>query len=67
MWVEVNKWEGSTLRGPLQNQPHNIPELQAGQEVEVEQDKVFDYIHKLPDGSTEGNETGKLIEAAREK
>ena len=30
--------------------------------VEVSEAKVFDYIHKRPDGTEEGNETGRLIE-----
>ena len=50
------------LRGLLRNQPFNIPDLKAGMEVFVRQEEVFDYLHVLPDGTREGNETGKLIE-----
>jgi hypothetical protein len=32
----------------------------------VREDKIFDYLLVKPDGTREGNETGKLIEA-REK
>jgi hypothetical protein len=36
--------------------------LHAGQEVEVSEAKVFDYIRRHADGSEEGNETGRIIE-----
>ncbi len=62
MWVEVTSWKGDEIRGLLKNDPFNIPELQAGQTVVVSEQEVFDYIRRLPDGSEEGNETGKLIE-----
>lgn len=62
MWVEVTKWEGSSIVGSLQNEPFNIPELKAGARVTVNQPDIFDYILYKPDGSMEGNETGKLIE-----
>ena len=62
MWVEVTAWEGDSIEGLLANEPFNIPDLQAGQQVEVSEADVFDYIRKLPDGTTEGNETAKLFE-----
>jgi hypothetical protein len=62
MWVEVMAWEGTKIRGLLRNQPFNIPDLKAGMEVFVQQEEVFDYLHVLPDGTRQGNETGKLIE-----
>lgn len=61
MWVEITKWEGSKITGLLQNDPHSIPTLHAGQIVTVSEGKVFDYIRRFPDGSREGNETGELI------
>lgn len=63
MWVEITKWEGDKITGLLQNDPFDIPTLHAGQVVVVSEAKVFDYIRKRPDGSREGNETGKLIQA----
>jgi len=62
MWVEIISWNGSKIKGLLKNQPSNIPRLKVGAEVIVNQEDVFDYIHQLPDGSSEGNETGRLIE-----
>jgi len=66
MWVEVSEWNGKEIRGLLQNEPFQIPDLHAGQMVAVQEDEVFDYLRKFPDGKTEGNETGKLIEQQRE-
>lgn len=62
MWVEVIGWD-KQIKGILQNEPFNIPTLRAGAEVYVSQDKIFDYIRNYPDGTTDGNETSKLIEA----
>ncbi len=47
--------------GLLKNEPYNIPGLKGGSEVTIEQEEVFDYIRRFPDGTEEGNETGKLI------
>ncbi|MEL7313145.1 MAG: DUF2314 domain-containing protein [Pseudomonadota bacterium] len=65
MWVEVVSWEGTSIRGLLQNDPYYIPDLRAGAEVEVSMDDVFDYIRRLADGTSEGNETGALIMEAQ--
>lgn len=62
MWVEVTSWQGNTITGLLANEPFNIPTLKAGQIVEVPEADVFDYIRQHPDGTVEGNETGKLFE-----
>jgi uncharacterized protein YegJ (DUF2314 family) len=69
MWVEVASWKGDRIKGLLRNEPFNVPKLHAGQEVDVSEATVFDYIRKLPDGTMEGNETGKVIErvAGRDK
>ncbi|MBI3860486.1 MAG: DUF2314 domain-containing protein [Planctomycetia bacterium] len=62
MWVEISSWKGSKITGLLQNQPRNVPDLHAGQVVEVSEADVFDYIRRRADGTSEGNETGKLME-----
>jgi uncharacterized protein YegJ (DUF2314 family) len=67
MWVEVVSWKGSRISGSLQNEPFNIPTLRAGQRVEVLEEDVFDYIFTRADGTTEGNETGNIIEAQSER
>jgi uncharacterized protein YegJ (DUF2314 family) len=63
MWVEVMRWDASgAIRGILQNQPAYVPTLKAGAEVTVSEKDLFDYIHRHADGTTEGNETGKILE-----
>lgn len=62
MWVEVSSWQGDKIEGLLKNEPYSIPTLHAGQVVEVSEAEVIDYIRRHPDGSSEGNETGKVIE-----
>jgi uncharacterized protein YegJ (DUF2314 family) len=62
MWVEVISWHGDKISGLLRNEPFDIPSLHAGQNVEVSESKVFDYLRRHADGTIEGNETSKLIE-----
>lgn len=66
MWVEVTKWVGSTIQGILENDPFDVPGLKAGARVEVEESSIFDYIYRRADGTTEGNETGPLLDQAGE-
>jgi hypothetical protein len=40
----------------------DVPGLHAGQEVKVSMADVFDYLVRFPDGRTEGNRTGAIIE-----
>lgn len=61
MWVEIVKWQGDEIKGILQNDPYYIPNLKSGQEVTKDVNDMFDYILQHPDGSEEGNETGKIM------
>jgi uncharacterized protein YegJ (DUF2314 family) len=61
MWVEITGWKGSKIKGLLENEPANVPNLHTGQMVEVQQEEVFDYIRTYPDKHTEGNTTGEII------
>lgn len=62
MWVEVTKWSQDEIEGVLQNNPFHIVDLKAGSTVFIALDDVFDYTLRKADGTTEGNETGKIIE-----
>jgi uncharacterized protein YegJ (DUF2314 family) len=62
MWVEVISWQGDKITGLLKNEPRDIPTLHGGQTVEVSEATIFDYIRKHADGSSDGNETSRLIE-----
>ena len=61
MWVEVTEWTDNTIKGILQNDPFEISNLSAGAIVGANPNDIFDYMLYFPDGSTEGNETGKII------
>ena len=61
MWIEVTEWNDNSIKGILQNDPFEISNLSAGSIVNVNPNDVFDYILYFPDGSTGGNETGKII------
>ncbi len=67
MWVEVIEWDGSRIRGLLENEPFNVPDLRGGEEVIVNEEDLFDYIRFFPDGTEEGNETGALIREAQQR
>jgi uncharacterized protein YegJ (DUF2314 family) len=61
MWVEVSNWRGKNIKGFLQSQPYNVSGLEAGAEVKVDEDDIFDYVLYKPDGSFEGNETEQYL------
>ena len=61
MWVEITSWKGDIISGLLRNDPEFVPNLHAGQRVEVRQQDVFDYIRNFADGKSEGNATGEII------
>lgn len=61
MWIEVTEWKLNSIKGILQNDPFEISNLKAGAIVSVDQEEVFDYIFYNPDGTSEGNETGKIL------
>lgn len=61
MWVEVTAWRDDAIDGLLRNEPFDIPELHAGQKVEIDPDNVFDYLRYYADGREEGNSTGEVI------
>ncbi len=66
MWVEVINWKGRNITGILSNEPADIPYLHSGQQLEVHEEDLFDYIHEFPDGKKEGNTTGQILRRAEE-
>lgn len=63
MWIHVARWEGGRIRGVLTSTPRSIRTVRFGQEVDVAESDFYDYIRRHPDGKSEGNETGKILEA----
>ncbi|NOT73487.1 MAG: DUF2314 domain-containing protein [Cyclobacteriaceae bacterium] len=62
MWVEVTSWSDKENTGILQNEPFNIKDLKVGAIVNFDEAQIFDYILNNPDGTSEGNTTGDIIE-----
>jgi uncharacterized protein YegJ (DUF2314 family) len=54
-------WEGTKITGTLLNEPAHVPGLHQGATVKVDEGSVFDYLHGLPDGGVEGNETQAML------
>ena len=67
LWIALESWEGGLLKGIVEAEPLVTRDVKAGDSIEVPFDRVFDYVHIKPDGSMEGNETGKLIERLQEE
>lgn len=61
MWIEVTKWTENSVSGLLQNDPVYVKDLKSGQKVSKDIRDMFDYMIYKPDGSYEGNETGKIM------
>lgn len=62
MWVEVTGWKEEAITGVLMNDPYHVKGLKSGMRVTVKLSNVYDYLHYRPDGTFEGNETGKVLE-----
>lgn len=61
MWVEVFGWGKGSLRGVLMNDSHFNERLRVGQKLSVDFEDIYDYIHYKPDGTMDGNMTGKVL------
>ena len=62
MWVEITKWNKDSVDGILANESYYDKSLKEGKLVTVKLCDVYDYIFHKPDGTTEGNETGKVLQ-----
>ena len=62
LWLRVEQWRpDGSLIGVLLSQPGRVVTLSKGDEVAVELAAVFDYVLINPDGSREGNTTGRFL------
>jgi uncharacterized protein YegJ (DUF2314 family) len=61
MWVEVTGWQKAAVEGVLTNDSYYDKTLRYGKRVTIPFEKIYDYIHYKPDGTEEGNETGKVL------
>lgn len=67
MWVEVVKWGAKEVEGILTSDPFYVKKLHAGSRVTVPLEDIYDYILYHPDGTEEGNESGKVLELRAKK
>jgi uncharacterized protein YegJ (DUF2314 family) len=67
MWIEVLRWQGSKLEGILDNDPEDVPTLKAGARVTVDESELADYILQKMDGSIEGGESARILQARQRK
>lgn len=57
----MKEWNQGQVKGALENDPFEIPNLHAGQTVVVREEDIFDYIRQYADKHQEGNTTGEII------
>lgn len=62
IWLVVNTWSDDRLRGQIANDPRLRLDLHAGQEVELRDADVFDWMVSLRDGTREGGYTVAVVE-----
>ena len=63
MWIAVTSWsEGGRVRGLLANDPQYRRDLQAGQNVEISEEDIYDWMIVYPDGRHEGAFTNAVLE-----
>jgi uncharacterized protein YegJ (DUF2314 family) len=61
LWVQVVSWRAQSIDGVLRSDPQWVRGVTAGDVVSVEQARVFDYLWRHADGSSEGNETEAFL------
>jgi hypothetical protein len=59
MWLSIQRWSGAQLVGTLVNEPDEVPDLRLGQEVEIDEAGIFDWMIQL---SAERREGGYTLE-----
>ena len=67
MWVEVQRWEGDHISGPLQNDPFYLTTLHAGDKVLVAQEEIADYVLQRRGVAPEGGESMRVLEEREQK
>jgi uncharacterized protein YegJ (DUF2314 family) len=60
MWVGVSTWKGTRIHGRLANDPFERMDLRAGQNVEIGEGGVFDWMIEGLGETIEGNYTGRV-------
>ncbi|HWB74975.1 MAG TPA: DUF2314 domain-containing protein [Nannocystaceae bacterium] len=61
MWVDLQQCTADTVSGMLINEPNGKSDLHVGSKVEVARADVYDYAYVRADGTSEGEETTKIL------
>ncbi len=61
MWPDVSRWDGDAIEGLSLNGPGRVTGLHPGQSVKTSLARVFDGLHRLPDGHAGGGTTDASI------
>ena len=61
MWLAVERWTAAQVIGTLVNEPDEVPELELGQEVAIDEADIFDWMIQL---SAERREGGYTLDVA---
>jgi uncharacterized protein YegJ (DUF2314 family) len=67
MWIAVTGWGDGLIRGRLTNDPQHRRDLRAGQNVEIDEDGVYDWLIVHADGRTEGAYTNRVLTAGEDE
>ncbi|MDF3056015.1 MAG: hypothetical protein K0R17_230 [Rariglobus sp.] len=67
MWIEIVRWNPTSVEGVLLNDSRFDDTLREGRKVTVNLKDVYDYLHQKPDGGSVGNETGKVLNRSRDQ
>ncbi len=62
MWLEVTAWTNAGVVGILANDPVIVADLKVGHRVTVDEAHIDDWLWTHSDGTTEGNESGVVLE-----
>jgi uncharacterized protein YegJ (DUF2314 family) len=57
MWLAVEQWTGGQVVGTLVNEPDEVPELELGQKVAIDEADIFDWMIQLSAARREGGYT----------
>lgn len=63
VFVRVQEWQGSSIKGVIASDLAVVQQYQAGQLIEFPEKAVLDWTISQPNGSEEGNFVGKLIDS----
>ncbi|WP_185816797.1 DUF2314 domain-containing protein [Hymenobacter metallilatus] len=63
VFVRVQEWEGTTVKGIISNDLDVVRSFRPGQLISFPESAVLDWTITTPDGKEEGNFVGKLLDA----